>query len=698
MSSTAGPVGAPTRSTPVRFLRGVGPERALRLADAGFHTAGDLLELLPRRYEDRRRVVSPAEVDAPGTWTLRAEVVEARAIRTRRRGFVIVRARAVGGGALLPVVWFNQPYLLRRLEAGGEFLLHGVVRPGEGGSLELLNPTLVSATGAEPGGRIVPVYESVAGLGPSLTARLVGAALVVLDHDPPPDALPLDLRRRYGLPDLRAALDQLHRPGADADLAALAAGASPAHARLIYGELLELQLELAELRARQVAEPKAHAYRIDDDVRRAARSVLPFPLTGAQKRVLREIVEDLRRPQPMLRLLQGDVGSGKTIVAALALLIALESGLQGAFMAPTELLAEQQFGSLSRLLGERCRVALLTGSAAGSEAARKELAEGGIDLAVGTHALIQRGVRFRRLGLAVVDEQHRFGVEQRRLLQGKGERPDILVMTATPIPRSLALTVYGDLEVSLLDELPPGRRPVATEVVPAAERRAVYRRLRAELDAGAQAYVVVPLIEESDEISAASLERLGGRVREVLAGHSSELLHGRLPASERDRIMSEFAAGRVRVLIATTVVEVGVDVPAATWMVIESAERFGLAQLHQLRGRVGRSHRPSTCVAIHGRLSESGARRLAIFASARDGFAIAEADLELRGPGDVLGTRQSGLPKLRVADLVAHREWLERARADARELAGRLEDPELAPLAARIRRRFRDRYEAFGGG
>jgi len=698
VSSTAGPVGAPTRSTPVRFLRGVGPERALRLAEAGFHTAGDLLELLPRRYEDRRRVVSPAEVDAAGTWTVRAEVVEARAIRTRRRGFVIVRARAVGEGAVLPVVWFNQPFLLRRLEAGGEFLLHGVVRAGEAGSLELLNPTLASAAGGEPAGRIVPVYESVAGLGPSLTARLVGAALAALDHDPPPDTLPLDLRRRYGLPDLQVALDQLHRPGAEADLAALAAAASPAHARLIYGELLELQLELAELRARQVAEPKAHAYRIDDDVRRAARSVLPFPLTGAQKRVLREIVEDLRRPQPMLRLLQGDVGSGKTIVAALALLIAVESGLQGAFMAPTELLAEQQFGSLSRLLGERCRVALLTGSAAGGEAARASLAEGGIDLAVGTHALIQRGVRFRRLGLAVVDEQHRFGVEQRRLLQGKGDRPDILVMTATPIPRSLALTVYGDLEVSLLDELPPGRRPVATEVLPAAERRAVYRRLRAELDAGAQAYVVVPLIEESDEVSAASLERLGGRVREVLAGHSSEVLHGRLPAAERDRIMSEFAAGRVRVLIATTVVEVGVDVPAATWMVIESAERFGLAQLHQLRGRVGRSDRPSTCVAIHGRLSESGARRLEIFASARDGFAIAEADLDLRGPGDILGTRQSGLPKLRVADLVAHREWLERARADAREIAGRLDDPELAPLAARIRRRFRDRYEAFGGG
>jgi ATP-dependent DNA helicase RecG len=447
-----------------------------------------------------------------------------------------------------------------------------------------------------------------------------------------------------------------------------------------------------------VTEAKGHTYRIDDRVRDAARAVLPFPLTGAQKRVLREIVEDLRRPEPMLRLLQGDVGSGKTIVAALALLVAIESGLQGAFMAPTELLAEQQYESLRRLLGGRCRLALLTASAERADEARRALASGEIELAVGTHALVQRGVAFHRLGLAVVDEQHRFGVEQRRLLQGKGDRPDVLVMTATPIPRSLALTVYGDLEVSVLDELPPGRRPVATEVVPAAERRGVYKRLREELAHGAQAYVVVPLIEESDEITAASLERLGSKVREFLAEHSSAILHGRLPVAERERVMADFVSGRTRVLIATTVVEVGVDVPAATWMVIESAERFGLAQLHQLRGRVGRSTRPSTCVAIHGKLSEGGEQRLATFAATTDGFAIAEADLRQRGPGDLLGTRQSGLPKLRVADLLVHRDWVERARSDARELADHLDDSELALLASRVRSRFRDRYEAFGGG
>ena len=687
-----------TRDTPLRFLRGVGPQRAEALAGAGLHVAGDLLFHLPIRYEDRRRTVTPAQVDAPGNWSVRGRLSDLRAIRTRRRGFVIVRGRLVEGAAVLPVTWFNQPYLLQRIHEGETYLLYGGVRAAEGGSWELVNPSCTPLGDGEPVGRVVPIYESLAGLGPAATGRLVAQALAALERDPHADDLPEALRRRYGLPALDAALRALHRPEPGCDLAALDARQTPAHLRLVYGELLELQLELALLRASQVRVEKGHAYRIDDHVRAAARAVLPFALTGAQKRVVREIVEDLRRPQPMLRLLQGDVGSGKTIVAALCLLLAVESGLQAAFMAPTELLAEQHFGNLARLLGRRCRVALFSGSAAGGEAARGALARGELDVAVGTHALIQRGVEFKRLGLAVIDEQHRFGVDQRRLLQGKGERPDVLVMTATPIPRSLALTLYGDLESSVLDEMPPGRTPVATEVVPVGRRREVYARLRAALAAGAQAYVVVPLIEESDELSAASLEQLGARVREVLADFPSAVLHGRLAAAERERVMGDFVAGRVRVLIATTVIEVGVDVPGATWMVIESAERFGLAQLHQLRGRVGRGAAASRCVAVHGRLSEAGARRLEVFASARDGFAIAEADLAMRGPGDLLGTRQSGLPRLRVADLVAHREWVERARADARELADRLDEPALAGLAARVRAGFRARYEAFAGG
>ena len=410
----------------------------------------------------------------------------------------------------------------------------------------------------------------------------------------------------------------------------------------------------------------------------------PFPLTAAQERVLGEILDDLASPHPMLRLLQGDVGSGKTIVAALVLAAALESGYQGAFMAPTELLAEQHHANLARLLGERYPMALLRGSAADAGRLRAALASGELRLVVGTHALIQETVEFERLGLAVIDEQHRFGVEQRALLRGKGDRPDLLVMTATPIPRSLALTAYGDLPVSTLDEMPPGRSPVATEVVPAKERRAVYGRLREALEAGARAYVVAPLIEESDQIAAASLAEVEERVREELPEIPMAVLHGRVPPAERDRTMRAFARGDVRVLVATTVIEVGVDIPEATWMVIESAERFGLAQLHQLRGRVGRGAGKATCVAIHGRLSEAAKRRLEVFASTLDGFEIAEADLAIRGPGDLLGTRQAGLPSLRVARLPEDWDWLLRARDDVQELLGRLDGPALKALAGTV--------------
>ncbi len=687
----------PRPSTPLRFLRGVGPERATKLAAAGFLTVEDLLFHLPLRYEDRRRVAAIGEIDRVGEWTVRGALEDVRVIRTRRRSFSLVRARLVDSTGSLPVTWFNQPYLAKRLAAGETWLLHGPVRGADWGLWEMVNPSCEAESNARPAGPIVPVYPRLAGLGAAAVARLVAGALPALEDPEAAESLPEWLRRRYALPELAAALRALHSPAEEIDLQTLAGGDSLAHRRLIYGELLEFQLHLARSREREVGTAKRHRYAIDDRARRIAREILPFALTGAQKRVVREIVEDLRGPSPMLRLLQGDVGSGKTIVAALCLLLAAESGLQAAFMAPTELLAEQHHGNLRRLLGSRYRIELLTSSST-SAAARRGLADGEIQIAVGTHALIQQGVSFARLGLAVIDEQHRFGVEQRRSLQSKGDRPDILVMTATPIPRTLALTLYGDLEISQLDEMPPGRGELATEVVPAGERRAVYRRLRAALETGAQAYVVFPLIEENEELSAASLSELGDRVRGFLSEHSSAVLHGRLPAAERERIMQAFAAGRIRVLIATTVIEVGVDVPNASWMIIESAERFGLAQLHQLRGRVGRGARASTCVAIHGRLSEEGERRLAIFGGARDGFAIAEADLAIRGPGDLLGTRQAGMPRFRVADLATHRAWIERARQDARELLPRLGDPELAALARRVESRAQTFAGRLAGG
>ena len=667
---------------PLRFLRGVGPRRADRLAEAGLATVGDLLMQPPIRYEDRRAIVPVSSIDRPGAFAVRGKFSDIRLVRTRRRGFVILRARLDDGSATLPVTWFNQPYLKARLEAGGEWLLYGIVKGVDWGLWEMTNPSCEAAGEAGRTGRLVPVHSRVAGLSPLGVSRLVEPALEKLRERPADDPIPETLRRRYAMPELTPALFALHAPAADADLAALNEYRTAAHARLVYGELLDFQLRLAAIRERTVAAEKLHRFRFDETTRGVLKAMLPFPLTGAQRRALKEITDDLKSPRPMLRLLQGDVGSGKTILAALCLALAAESGFQGAFMAPTELLAEQHFATLRRWIGGRFRVELVTGATPPS--VRAAIARGEAAIVVGTHALIQQAVSFRSLALAVVDEQHRFGVEQRRELQSKGSRPDVLVMTATPIPRTLTLTLYGDLDVSVLDEMPPGRGEIRTEVVASAERREVYRRLRAAVAAGEQAYVVFPRIEEDEEGGLASLEDLGAKLRGYLGAIPSAFLHGRLPAEEREAAMRAFVAGELRALVATTVIEVGVDVANATWMVIESAERFGLSQLHQLRGRVGRGARPSTCVAIHGRLTDEARKRLEVFASTRDGFAIAEADLLIRGPGDLLGTRQAGLPRFRVADLAVHREWLERAMQDAREIAPLLDRPENAALRRRV--------------
>lgn len=623
--------------------------------------------------------------------TFRGRLTELRRIRTRRRGrrtFSLVRGFVEDATGRLPVVWFNLPYLAEQPSDEEEHLLHGPVREAKGGGIELLNPSCERAASAVHSARIVGVYLALKPLGPALLRRLMDSLLAGVDLRRVPESLPADLLERHGLPALGEAVEALHRPREE-DVEALNARRTPAHHRLVYGELLEMQVALALRREREMREPRSRRYRLGAQALRTMRTVrqsLPFPLTCAQERVLAEIVADLGAPHPMHRLLQGDVGSGKTAVAALALALAVESGFQGAFMAPTELLAEQHYESLARLLGGRYRTVLLTGGTVDTEL-KARIASGEAQLVVGTHALIQEGVELRNLGLAVIDEHHRFGVVQRELLRRKGERPDVLVMTATPIPRSLALTAWGDLPVSTLEEMPPGRTPVSTEVVPVRVRPQVYRRLREAVAAGARAYVVAPLIDESGRAGAVSLADVEERVREALAGFPVAVLHGRLPAAERERTMRAFAAGEIRVLVATTVIEVGVDVPEATWMVIESAERFGLAQLHQLRGRVGRGSGASVCVAIHGparQLTEAGRERLAVFASTQDGFEIAERDLLLRGPGDVLGTRQAGLVPLRMARLPEDWDWLVKARDDARELLGRLDEPARRALADQV--------------
>jgi ATP-dependent DNA helicase RecG len=655
--------------SPLRVLAGVGPRTAAALAAAGLATVGDLLWHLPRDYEDRRACVPLVGVREGDTVLVRGRLDGLRARRARRRLLVEGTLRDGAGGALA-VTWFGQGWLLDRLQAASEVTLHGTVRR-VGRRLTLSHPEWAPAAASADAVGLVPVYPEVGGLASPRLRAWIAEALARIDLERHlPEELPVSLRVRHDLPVLADAVRTLHRPPPATDLAALTQWRSPWHARLIYGELLAQQRELARRAAAARRTVKPHAYRVDERARERARQALPFRLTAAQKRVVRELVGELGRPAPMRRLLQGDVGSGKTVVAALLLLIAAGSDLQAAFLAPTELLAEQHFLPLDRLLGRHFPLALLAGGR-GSPAERKAIARGQVPLVVGTQALLEEGVAFQRLALVVIDEQHRFGVRQRDALADKGQCPDLLVMSATPIPRSLALAAYGDLDLTVIDELPPGRQPAATQVAPAAARRSVYERLRREVAAGGQAYVVFPSIgSATDPLAEASLLGLGGRLRAELAEVPSAVLHGQLPRGEREAVMEAFRDGRLKVVFATTVIEVGVDVPAATAMVIEGAERFGLAQLHQLRGRVGRGARPAWCVAVHGAAGEPARQRLRAFSRLADGFALAEEDLRQRGPGELLGERQAGLPALRFASLPRDHEWLLQAWRDARELAG----------------------------
>jgi ATP-dependent DNA helicase RecG len=533
-------------------------------------------------------------------------------------------------------------------------------------------------------GRVVPIYRKLPGLPPRTRRRLAARLLDELG-DRLPDRMPPALARSLKLPPLAASLREAHFPGstgAPAEPGPFMDRTSPHLARLVLEEFLELQVALLRRRAERaaVAGPRLVP---DEAIRERLRAILPFSLTAAQKHAIREIGEDFRSGRPMRRLLQGDVGSGKTIVAVLAAVLAAEHGYQTVFMAPTELLAEQHARQVfERLRGTRFVPALLTGRVRGRPRATllDQLAGGRIDLLVGTHALLEAPVAFHRLGLIVIDEQHRFGVAQRSALAGKapgdgGVVPHLLVMSATPIPRSLALTLYGDLDVSTLDEKPPGRTPVATRILPESERKTVFREIEVEVARGGQAYVVVPLIEESDVIEAAAVEKHAEEIRRALPGRRLGVVHGRMPAEERETAMAAFAAGRLDILAATTVIEVGVDVANASYMAVENAERFGLAQLHQLRGRVGRGPRPSRCVFLVGRGTSAESReRLAILERTEDGFVVAEEDLARRGPGDFLGTRQSGIPIFRIADLVRDGALLQVARKEAARLITTGED------------------------
>jgi ATP-dependent DNA helicase RecG len=657
------PAPTPDLGAALQYLKGVGPERAKLLTRKGLTTVEDALFFLPIRHEDRTRMTPLRSIQVGQVVTCAGTLAGISPPPPgRARAPLVLLLRDSSGYATATL--FGRGWLTRVLQRGQRLILHGKgARFKDKVTLQVQDWELVDSDADEPihAGALVPVYSSTEGL-PQRALRALLWRLVEAHAGELAETLPETLRRRRELPSLVEAVRGAHFPQSEAQL-------QTARRRLAYEDFLLLQLGLAILRSR-TTRARGIAMNPPGALVSRLRASLPWKLTPAQERVWREIQTDMAAPHPMHRLLQGDVGSGKTIVAALAVLTAVEAGYQAAVMAPTEILAEQHFMTLSRLLEPLgVPVTLLTSSLRGRErtSRRAALAAGEIGCAIGTHALVQERVEFRRLGLVVVDEQHRFGVAQRARLKAKGEHPDVLVMTATPIPRTLALTVYGDLDVSVLDELPPGRKPVVTVARTDGRRPQIYAFLREQVAGGRQIYVVYPLIEESEAIDLKAATDMAAHLqKDVFPDLVVGLLHGRLAFADKDAIMQRFKAGEIHVLVSTTVIEVGIDVPNASVMLIEHAERFGLSQLHQLRGRVGRGEWKSYCILLAaGKLGDDAERRLQAMVETSDGFKIAEVDLQLRGPGEFFGTRQSGLPEFRVADLLRDAALLEDARRDA---------------------------------
>jgi ATP-dependent DNA helicase RecG len=704
-------------TTSVQYVKGIGPRIAEVLASKDIRTVDDLLHYLPFRYEDRLNPRGIAELRAGEMATVIAEVRGSGLFRTRR--MPIFEMTAGQGRTRLRCIWFNARYLEGKFKAGQMVALYGKVEEDtRSRELQLVQPQFEIISDPETEereknagasaedkvassleiGRIVPIYES-AGQGkltPRWFRRVIHTALEDLAPDLP-DPIPEQVRRRMKLIAPREALWQVHWPDPGESFHDLQSWRTPAHVRLIFEELFFLELGL-EMKRRQQRAQTGIAFHLDERVRHAIKKILPFHPTAAQKRVLKEIATAMAEPFPMRRLLQGDVGSGKTIVAFEAAIIAMENGYQVALMAPTEILAQQHFFSARTILEPAgYRIVLLTGSLEEDRKreVRRHIAQGNAQLVIGTHALIEQKVEFAKLGLVIVDEQHRFGVLQRfRLMKKSGDdhppaglklrdeaqspEPDVLVMTATPIPRTLALTLYGDLDVSVLDEMPPGRTPIVTRRVSDERSGEVWEFVRKQVAAKHQAYVVYPVIEENEESELkAAIKMYKELSNKIFPELRVGLLHGRLDSALKEQVMRMFQSGGLDILVATTVIEVGVDVSNATVMVIEHAERFGLAQLHQLRGRIGRGAAKSYCILMTGgKVSEDGERRLDALVRTTDGFQLAELDLELRGPGEFFGTRQAGMPSFRVASLTRDRDLLEAAR---REAAALLDDSQISP-------------------
>jgi ATP-dependent DNA helicase RecG len=685
-------------TTPVQYVKGIGPRLAEILATKGIATVGDLLNYLPFRYEDRLNPRGIAELRAGEMATVIGEVRNSGLFRTRK--MPIFQLTVGQGRSKLKCLWFHATYLQDKFKPGQLIALYGKVeQDSRSGELQIVQPQFEmlgdaggnaaedKAAASLEVGRIVPIYES-AGQG-RVTARWFRRVIRTALDDLTPDlaeTIPAAVRERLALVSPREALWKVHWPEAGESFEDLQSSRTPAHIRLIFEELFFTELGL-ELKRRQQKAQTGIAFRLDDRVRQAIKKILPFHPTAAQKRVLKEIADDMQKPHPMRRLLQGDVGSGKTIIGFQAAIIAIENGCQVALMAPTEILAQQHYFSARRILENAgYRIVLLTGSLESDRKReiRRHIAQGNAQLVIGTHALLEEKVEFAKPGLVIVDEQHRFGVLQRlKLMKKSGEgsdpsagsgqaqsslaEPDVIVMTATPIPRTLALTLYGDLDLSVLDELPPGRMPIVTRRITDDRSPEVWDFVRKQVAKGHQVYVVYPVIAENEETELkAAIKMYRELSGKVFADLKVGLLHGRLDSELKDQVMRMFQKGELQILVATTVIEVGVDVPNATVMVIEHSERFGLAQLHQLRGRIGRGAAKSYCILMTGgKVTEEGERRLDAMVRTNDGFQIAELDLELRGPGEFFGTRQAGMPSFRVANLIRDRQLLELAKREA---------------------------------
>ncbi|MCY1712665.1 ATP-dependent DNA helicase RecG [Caproiciproducens galactitolivorans] len=666
----------------IQELKGVGEKRARLFAKLGAPTVGALLRFYPRAYEDWSNPIpiQQAPLDVP--CAIRGTVLERPSETRIRGGMTLYKVKITDGDSDMELTYFNNPYIPLMLKEGEEYLFYGKVKANFL-KREMSAPQFCSASDCPA---VHPIYPLTKGLSGRMIESAVKNAFALLP-DAMQDPIPEDIRMQYGLCQLRYALENIHRPRSMEDLGI-------ARKRLVFEELLVLQLGLLRLKGRSRTESRLRLPR-DDSAEYFA--LLPFEPTGAQRRAVKEAVGDMMSGYPMNRLIQGDVGSGKTAVAAALCYCAVRSGMQAALMAPTEILARQHFATLSGLL-KGVRTVLLTGSltAAKKRAISESLQSGEIQLVIGTHAILSEGIAFQRLGLVITDEQHRFGVSQRAALASKGDDPHMLVMSATPIPRTLALMIYGDLDLSVLDEMPPGRQKVDTYAVTGDKRLRAFRFIKKQIDAGRQCYIICPMIEEGPNDMASVNEYAVKTRKEWLPGCKIGVLHGKMKPKEKEAVMTDFSEGRISVLISTTVVEVGMDVPNATVMMIENAERYGLSQLHQLRGRVGRGTDKSICILISDAQNEDTVARLKTMCQTNDGFRIAEQDLKLRGPGDFFGHRQHGLPELKIADMTQDMNVLKQAQAVAREILrtdADLKAPSHRGLRAEVRQLFENKTD-----